>query len=64
MKFTDEDLKRLKNRVDMDHARVIQVIECAILRRGEGTSQDPIRIVTQYFSLDGKLLAEVDPCKK
>lgn len=46
-----------------DCARVIQVIETTIERRGAGDhNRSPIRIITQYWSLDGKLLAEVDPC--
>lgn len=40
-------------------ARVIQVIETKA-DRGFGTKQDPVREVTQYWDLDGKLLAEVD----
>ncbi len=40
-------------------ARVIQVIETEI-RRGDGTHADPFRIVTQYWTLDGELLADVD----
>lgn len=45
-----------------DYARVIQVIETCIERRGSGKDpDDPIRIVTQYWSFDGELLAEVDP---
>lgn len=47
----------------MDHAKVIQVIETTLLRKGDGTSNSPIRIITQYWSLDGKLMWEVDPCK-
>lgn len=46
-----------------DYARVIQVIETTLERRGDGKSMSsPIRIVTQYWSFDGELLAEVDPC--
>lgn len=30
--------------------------------RGEGTKEDIGRVVTQYFSIDGELLAENDPC--
>lgn len=46
----------------MSEARVIQVIETRLLRRGDGKdARSPIRIVTQYWTLDGKLLAEVDP---
>lgn len=41
-------------------AKVIQVIEVKIFR-GKGTEQDMHRIVTQYWSLEGELLAEFDP---
>lgn len=44
-----------------DCARVIEVIETTLLRKGDGTAVSPIRIVKQYWSLDGRLLAEVDP---
>ena len=46
-----------------DSARVIQVIETTALR-GEGTSADKCRIVTQYWDFEGNLLAENDPCEK
>ena len=46
-----------------DYARVIQVIETTLERRGTGKDADsPIRVITQYWSFDGDLLAEVDPC--
>lgn len=42
-------------------ARVIQVIETDLTRRGSGKDEsDPIRVVRQYWSLEGELLAEVD----
>lgn len=41
--------------------RVIQVICTTLLRRGRGTDAEPIRIVTQYWSMQGDLLAERDP---
>lgn len=41
-------------------ARLIQVIETDLERRGSGEGGSPIRRVTQYYSTDGKLLAEVD----
>lgn len=44
-------------------AKVIQVIETTIERRGAGKDGDPIRIIRQYWSFDGALLAEVDPWK-
>lgn len=44
-----------------DSAKVIQVIETTSLR-GTGSEDDKCRPVTQYWSLDGNLLAENDPC--
>jgi hypothetical protein len=45
-----------------DYARVIQVIETTLERRGSGKDEsDPLRIVRQYWSLEGELLAEDDP---
>ena len=42
-----------------DSARVISVIETKAAR-GRGTSDDPVREVTEYWSLDGEKLAERD----
>ncbi|MFA6290159.1 MAG: hypothetical protein WC637_00180 [Victivallales bacterium] len=43
-------------------AKVIQVIQTTLLRRGKGIApDDPVRIITQYWTLDGKLLVEHDP---
>lgn len=42
-----------------ESAKIISVIETKSLR-GRGTEDDMARIVTQYWSLDGKLLAEND----
>jgi hypothetical protein len=41
--------------------KLIQVIACELLIRGRGTDGRPFRAVRQYFTLDGCLLAEVDP---
>ena len=46
-----------------DSARIISVIETTALR-GRGTEDDKCRPVRQYWSLDGKLLGEHDPCKE
>jgi hypothetical protein len=44
-------------------AEVIKVI-CVCCTRGKGISDDdPCRMVTQYWSLDGVLLAERDPVR-
>jgi hypothetical protein len=32
--------------------------------RGKGVEGDPYRRIVQYWSTDGKLLAEVDPCQR
>ncbi|MBR3785985.1 MAG: carboxypeptidase [Firmicutes bacterium] len=40
-----------------DSAKVIMVIETKALS-GEGTEKDPARVVTQYWDLEGNLLAE------
>lgn len=39
-----------------DSAKIITVIETRALE-GIGTRQDPVRVVVQYWSLKGKLLA-------
>lgn len=44
-----------------DGARVVPVIETALTRRGDGRNTI-MRVVRQFWSLDGDLLAEVDPC--
>ena len=41
---------------------VIQVIHTRLLRLGEGTVSDPIRIIDQWWLMDGTLLFERDPC--
>lgn len=40
--------------------KLMQVI-CAEITKGKGTEENPVRIVIQYWSVDGELLAEVDP---
>lgn len=40
--------------------RVIQVIE-SVAEIGTGIEKDPVRIATQYWGMDGVLLAVIDP---
>lgn len=47
----------------MDGLCVTQVIISNTKRRGKGIEGDPIRVVTEVFTLDGKLIAEYDPYK-
>ena len=43
----------------IENAKLITVIETKSTR-GDGTSASPTRVVTQYWSVDGKFLAESD----
>lgn len=47
-----------------DSARIIQVIETKALRGTGQCETDMCRTVTQYWSLEGELLAEHDPFEK
>jgi len=44
-----------------DSARVIQVIETKTARGSGKCPEDPVRLVTEYWSLEGRKLAESDP---
>jgi len=46
----------------MNGARVIKVIETKSVK-GEGTENDAVRLVTQFWDFKGNLLAENDPWK-
>lgn len=50
----------------MDSVEVISLIKTSLLLRGEGVPGDPIRIITQYWTMDGHLEFEKDPfpCKE
>ena len=43
-------------------AELIEVIRTQLLRKGRGIEDSPVRIITQFWTKDGDLLAEVDPC--
>jgi len=40
-------------------AKLVSVI-VVVFKRGAGIEDDPVRLVTQYWSMDGCLLAECD----
>ena len=46
-----------------DGLKVEKVIHLSILI-GEGTEADKIRIVEQYYNMDGNLIFELDPCSQ
>ena len=43
-------------------AQVVTVIKTAVAI-GAGTNEDPNRYLYQYWSLEGELLAQNDPCQ-
>lgn len=56
--------KALEYRFDgMASARVIQVIE-TVSRIGNGTREDPVRFITQYWDFEGNRLACNDPLER
>lgn len=48
----------------MDTVEVKQVIITNLLRRGKGVEGDPIRVITQIWTMEGELITEIDPFKK
>jgi len=45
----------------MKDVELIQVIRTRLTLKGNGKEDNPYHLVTQYWSLDGELLAEVEP---
>jgi len=45
----------------MDTVEIVQLIKTTLKRKGKGVEDDPIRVITQYWSMDGKLEFEIDP---
>lgn len=45
----------------MKEVEVIKVVRTYLMRRGKGVPGSPVRIIEQFWSLDGTLLAENDP---
>ena len=56
----DPQEQRGKSKGNCWSAKVIEVIE-VVTKAGRGTEQDPTRIITEYWSKEGKLLAVSDP---
>jgi len=46
----------------MDEVFVTEVIICTKQRRGNGID-DPIRVITEIFTMEGELIAEYDPIR-
>lgn len=47
--------------IQADQVFVTEVIICTIKRRGTGVHGDPIRVIREVFTKDGKKIAEYDP---
>lgn len=52
----------MKPEIQMKTPQLVQLVEVIHVEatRGKGTGEDPVRIVHQYWSKDGNLLAEND----
>lgn len=48
---------------EIENLQVIKVILITV-KRGSGTKQDPVRLVDQYWDLDGNLIFVKDPILK
>ncbi len=48
----------------MDTVKQLTLIETTLKRVGEGIVTSPIRILTQYWTLGGEMVFEIDPCAK
>jgi hypothetical protein len=53
-------LQGLAQHAEENTAKMVQLIETRLRRRGNGTSNDPVRNVVEYWSLDGEKVAEYD----
>lgn len=55
-----DEIKRTARPRGADSARMVLVVETKAIA-GRGVEGDPVRLVTQYWSPEGKLLAVNDP---
>lgn len=51
--------------IEMKTPQLVEIVEVihVVASRGNGTTENPTRIVHQYWNKDGKLLAEKDDIK-
>lgn len=48
----------------MKDLELVTFIKTTLTQRGEGKDkEDPVRIITQYWDMDGSLVFEIDPFK-
>lgn len=47
----------------MNDVEIIQLIKTTLTRKGTGAEGDPIRIITQYWTMKGEFLFEFDSYK-
>lgn len=57
-----DDKPKVAMQTDLTSVEVIQVVHTQT-RMGTGIVPDPIRIVHEYWSMDGMRLAYYDPCE-
>lgn len=56
-------IEPIKNDISkIESIKMVEVIEVK-LTRGDGTSNSPVRVVTEFWNKEGKRLADDDICK-
>jgi len=48
----------------MSDVEIVTLIRTRLTRAGDGTKSNPIRIIEEYWDLEGKLVFEIDPRKE
>ena len=51
---------KIKHTTNVQSVEVLEVI-MVVSRVGKGTDDDVVRMITEYYDRDGRLLARVDP---
>ena len=47
----------------MEKVEIKKLIKTTLTKRGKGIENDPVRVITQYWNMDGTLEFEFDPEK-
>ena len=55
------DIDAFKTTDDLEHKTILIT---GLLRRGEGTKKDPVRIIYRIYDENDKIIMEIDPCRE
>ncbi len=62
-RWTDSTGKPIRHTTNVIEAKVVQVIQ-VMSRVGQGSVDDPVGHITEYYDMDGKLLARNDAWRR